>query len=91
MAASTQLTRLKKVCEKIHSKEYCLVEQGLCELETEEVKVAKTGSNPTVVETAYTPVVESLSSVIHSLLLADLFFFYSSFSQLPDLLSYNTL
>jgi len=79
MAASAQLTCLKKVCKKIHSKKYCLIEQSLCELEAEEVKVAKTGSNPTVVETANTLVVESLSLAVHLLPLADLFFFNSSF------------
>ena len=48
------------------------------------------GSNPAVVETADTPVVESLSLVVHLLLLADLFLFNSSFFQLPDLLFYDT-
>ena len=66
------------------------MEQSLCELEAEEAKVAKTGSIPTVVETADTLVVESLSLTFHLLPLADLFFFDSSFSQLPDLLFYNT-
>jgi len=47
------------------------------------------GSNLTVVETANTQV-ESLSLAVHLSLLADLFFPNSSFSQLPDLLSYNT-
>jgi len=64
------------------------VEQSLCELEAEE---AKMGSIPTVVETAYTLVVESLSPTAHLLPLADLFLFNSSFFQLPDLLFYNTL
>ena len=40
------------VCERIYSKEYCLVEQSFCKLETEEIEVAKMGSNPTVMETA---------------------------------------
>ena len=48
------------------------------------------GSNPTVVETANTLVMESLSLVVYLLLLANLFFFNSSFSQLPDLFFYNT-
>jgi len=56
------------------------VEQGLCELEAEEVVVAKTGSIPTEVETADTLVVESLSLMACLLPLADLFFFNSSFS-----------
>jgi len=67
------------------------VEQNLHKLEAEEVKVTKTGSNPTVVETADILVVESLSSTACPLPLADLFFFNSSFFQLPDLLFYNTL
>jgi len=91
MAASAWLTCLKKVHEKIHFKEYCFVEQGLCELETEEVVVAKMGSIPTEVEIADTPVMESLSLAVHLSLLVDLFFFNSSFFQLPDLLFYNTL
>ena len=79
MAVSAQLTRLKKVYKKICSKEYCLVKQSLCELEAEEIEVAKTGSIPTEVETADTPVVESLSPTAYLLPLADLFFFNSSF------------
>jgi len=49
------------------------------------------GSNSAEVETADTLVVEFLSLAVHLLLLADLFLFNSSFSQLPDLLFYNTL
>ena len=48
------------------------------------------GSNSAEVETTGTLVVESLSLAVYLLLLADLFLFNSSFSQLPDLLSYNT-
>jgi len=66
------------------------VEQSLCKLETKETEVAKMGSNPTVVETANTLVVESLSPTAYLLPLADPFFFNFSFSQLPDLLFYNT-
>ena len=62
MAALTCLLCLEKVCKKIYSKEYCLVEQSLCELETEETEVAKMGFNLTVVETADTLGVESLVS-----------------------------
>jgi len=90
MAVSTQLTCLKKVCEKIYSKEYYLVEQSLCKLETEEVVVAKMGSILTEVEIANTLVVESLPLMACLLPLADLFFFDSSFFQLPDLLFYDT-
>ena len=67
------------------------MEQSLCELEAEEAEVAKMGSNPTVVETANTLVVESLSPTAYPLLLADPFSFDSSFFQLPNLLFYNTL
>ena len=77
--ASAWLTRLEKVYEKICSKEYCLVEQSLCELEAEEVVVAKMGSIPTEVETADTLVVESLSLMAYLSPLADLFFFNFSF------------
>jgi len=79
MAASAQLTHLEKVHEKICSKEYCLVEQSLYKLESEEVAVAKTGSIPTKMEIANTLVVESLSLTAYLLPLADLFFFNSSF------------
>ena len=48
------------------------------------------GSNPTVVEIVNTLVVESLSLTACLLPLTNLFFFNSSFSQLPDLLFYNT-
>jgi len=81
---------LKKVHEHICSKGWKRVKQGLHKLETEEAEVAKTGSIPTVVETAHIPVVESLSPVVHPLLLADSFFLNSSFFQLPNLLFYNT-
>ena len=48
MAVFTYLTCLKKLYKKIHFKEYCLVEQSLCELETEETKM---GSNPIIMKT----------------------------------------
>ena len=89
MAASACLICLEKLYKKIYSKEYCFVKQSLCELETEEAVVAKTGFNLTVVETVDTLVVESLSLIAYLLSLTD-FFFNSSFSQLPDLLFYNT-
>ena len=75
LSAHAQLTCLKKVHKRIHSKKYYLIEQNLYKLETEEVKTAKTSSIPTVVETAYTQVVESLTSTAYLLPLADLFFF----------------
>ena len=55
------------------------MEQSLCKLETEEAEVAKTGFNPTVVETADTLVVESLSLTACLLPLANLFFSDFSF------------
>jgi len=76
MAAFAHLTHLKKLYKKIYSKEYCFVEQSLCELKAEK---AKMGSNPTVVEIADTQVVESLSLIAHLLPLTDLFFLSSSF------------
>jgi len=90
LSAHAQLTCFKKIHEQIYSKEYHFVEQDLCELEAEEIEVAKMGSNPAEVETADTLVVGSLSPTAHPLLLADPFFFDFSFSQLPDLLFYNT-
>jgi len=72
------------------SKELHLAEQSLYELETEENVGAKTGSNLTVMETAYTLAVKSLSLTAHPSPLADPFFLNSSFFQLPDLLSFNT-
>ena len=56
------------------------MEQGLCELEAEEVKVTKTGFNPIVVEITYILVVESLSPIAYLSPLADPFFFDSFFS-----------
>ena len=55
------------------------MEQGLCELETEEAVVAKMGFIPIVVETVDILVVESLSLAVYLLSLADLFFFGFSF------------
>ena len=60
----------------VQSKELRLAEQGLRELKAKE---AKMGSNPTVVETADTLAVESLSLIACLLPLANLFFFNSSF------------
>ena len=82
---------LEKVYKCVCSEGWKCVKQGLCKLEAEKVKVTKMGSIPTVVETAYTSVVESLFLMACLLPLADLFFFNSSFFQLPDLLFYNTL
>jgi len=90
MAASAYLLCLEKVYKKIYSKEYCFVEQGLYKLETKEVEVAKMGSNPSVVETVDTLGAESPVFKAHQLSLTDPFAFNLSFSQLSDLLFYNT-
>ena len=82
---------LEKVCEHICFKGWKCVKQGLCKLEAKEVEVAKMGSNPAVVETAYILVVKSLSLAVCLLLLTDLFLFNFSFFQLSDLLFYNIL
>jgi len=86
--AFAHLNRLKKVHKRVHFKGWKQVKQGLYKLEVEE---AKMGSNPIEVETADILVIESLSLAVYLLLLADPFFFNSSFFQLPDLLFYNTL
>ena len=62
--AYTQLTCLKMVYKRIYSKEYCLVEQGFCKLETEEAEVAKTGSNLTAMEKACILGVEFLTVLV---------------------------
>jgi len=48
------------------------------------------GSNPTVVKTVNILIVESLFLMAYLLFLTDLFFLGSFFSQLPNLLFYNT-
>ena len=78
------------VYKRIHSKEYHFVEQSLYKLETEEAEVAKTGSNSTMVEIANTLVTKSPVFETHQLPSTNPFAFNLSFSQLPDLLFYNT-
>ena len=90
MVTSAQLTHFKRLYKKIYSKEYHLVEQSLCELETEETKVAKTGFIPTVMETTNILGVKSPVSKAHQLLLTDPFIFSFSFSLLSDMIFYNT-
>ena len=51
MAVLTHLLCLEKVYKKIYSKEYHFVKQSLYKLETEEAEVAKTDSNPIIMET----------------------------------------
>ena len=75
MAVLAYLLCLKKICEKICSKEYCFVEQGLCKLETKETKVAKTGFNPIIVETVNTLKMESPVFKTYQLPLTNLFTF----------------
>ena len=77
MVVSAYLICFKQFYKKIYFKEYCLVEQSLYKLKTEE---AKTGSNPTVVETTNILKVVSPVSEVHWLLLTDLFAFDFSFS-----------
>ena len=66
------------------------MEQDLYKLEAEEAKVAKTGSIPIAVKTTDILEVESFVFKAHQLPLTNLFAFNLSFSQLPDLLFYNT-
>jgi len=73
------LSCLEKVCEKVCLKQLCFAEQGVCELEEEEVKVLSTGV-----------VVSSNLLVVPLLPLADLFLFNPFFSLLPDLISCDT-
>ena len=80
MAASAHLLHLKKVYKKIYSKEYHFMEQGLYKLEAEETEVAKTGSNPTVVETVDILRVESPVFKAHQLPLINPFAFNLSLS-----------
>ena len=79
MIAFTHLTCLKKLHKKIYSKEYCLVEQGLCKLKAEKAEVAKMGSILTAVETTDILKIEFSVSKTHQLPLADLFIFDLSF------------
>jgi len=79
MAVFAYLLCLEKVCKKIYSKKYCLVEQGLHKLKAEEAEMAKTGSNLTVIETVNTLGVESLVFKAYWLPLTNLFAFNLSF------------
>ena len=79
MAVSIYLLCLKKGYKKICSKEYCFVEQSLCELKTKKTKVTKIGSNPTMVETANILGVESPVFKTYQLPLTNLFVFNLSF------------
>jgi hypothetical protein len=79
LAAFAWLICLKKVCEKVQSKEYYLVEQGLRKLEAEEQKELNT------------VVAESLTVLMaYQLPLANSFVFNPFFLILPDLLNSNT-
>ena len=80
---STQLLRLKKVYEKVRSKKYHLVKQGLRELEVKEKKKFK-------VEIAYIVEVGSINTPNPCLLpLSNSLNFDFSFSILPDVISNN--
>ena len=76
MTAIAKVQCLSWVWGMVCSKELCLAEQSLCELEAEE---AKMGSILTVMKTVDIWVVESLSLMAHLLPLTDLFFLDSSF------------
>jgi len=80
--AHAWLTYLKRVCEKVQLKEFYLVKQGLCELESEE-----RGFNPKDPETVLYSLVVGSSAAL-GLPLADSFF-NPSFSLLLDLISSN--
>ena len=71
----------------VHLKELHLAKQSLYELETKE---AKTGSIPLVEEITDILKIESLSLAVHLLPSVDPFAFSSFFSQLLNLLFYNT-
>jgi len=83
-SAFARLSRLEKVREKVRSKEYRLVEQGLRELEADEKKESE-------VEIAHTAAVGSFDTLDpRSLPLSGSFDFDLSFSMLPDVISDNT-
>ena len=78
-AAHARLHRLKKVYEKLHSKEYLLREQGM-----QELKAAKAKEKNSLEA-------KSLAAqVAYPLSLADFFNFNPSFSMLPDIIFNNT-
>ena len=84
-SAFARLSRLEKVREKVRSKEYRLVEQGLRELEAEEKKESAE------VEIAYTAEAGSSDAPDpRSSPLSGSFDFDLSFSMLPDVISDNT-
>ena len=84
MSTSTQLIHLKKVCNKVHSKEYYLIEQSLYKLKVNKKKKSK-------VEIAYIVVVGSFNAPNPYLLpLSGSFDFNFSFLMLPDIISNNT-
>jgi len=82
-AAYVCLVCLKKVYKKVQLKEFHLVEQGLCKLESE--KRDSSLKDPETV--LYSPAVGSLLALRSPL--ANLLF-NPSFSLLPDLISFNT-
>ena len=83
MFAFTQLIRLKKVYDKVYSKKYCLVEQGLRELKVNKKKKSK-------VEITYIIVVGSCNAPNPYLLpLSGSFNFDFSFLILPNIISDN--
>ena len=84
MSASAQLICLEKICDKVRSKKYYLVEQGLYKLKIDKKKKSK-------VEIAYIAVVGSFNTPNSYLLpLSSSFNFDFSFLILPNVISDNT-
>jgi hypothetical protein len=84
--AFARLIYLKKVREKVRSKEFRLIEQGLCKLEAEEAKMDSVQGEA---ETAHTPVVDPVDDPARLSPSTDPFVF-GSFSMMPDPFSSDT-
>ena len=80
---SARLLHLKKVCEKVQSKKYHLVEQGLRELKADKKEKFK-------IKTAYIVKVGSINTPnLYLLPLSNSLNFNFSFSILPNIISDN--
>jgi hypothetical protein len=83
LSASAQLIRLKKVYNKVCSKKYHLIKQGLCKLKADKKKKSK-------IEMAYIVEVGSINTPNPYLLpLFGFFNFDLSFLILPNIISDN--
>jgi hypothetical protein len=80
LAASARLLRLERVREKVRSKEWKLVEQGLQELGDERTDFRQSGKETTPNSLAGAPPVSPLDDS----------FFGDPLSMLPDLISSDT-